>query len=93
MSIGVAGGGAKEAMAPQKLLENIATLCFERRFPKQNSVIRLKSNILPTPQIFVPLQTFGLATPLDMSELQSHHCIFEEINHMRTVIHGHPKCP
>jgi len=80
-------------MAPQKLLENIATLCFERRFPKQNSVIRLKSNILPTPQIFVPLQTFGLATPLDMSELQSHHCIFEEINHMRTVIHGHPKCP
>jgi len=27
-------------------------LCFERRFSKQNSVIRLKSNILP-PQKFL----------------------------------------
>jgi len=38
-------------------LENIDILCFERRFSKQNSVIRLKSNILD-PQIF------RLATPL-----------------------------
>ena len=44
--IGVARGGAKGALSPQ-FLENIAILCFERRFSKQNSVIRLKSSILP----------------------------------------------
>ena len=32
---------------PPKFLENIVILCFERRFSKQNSVIRLKSNIVP----------------------------------------------
>jgi len=37
---------------PPKFFENIAILCFERRFSKQNSVIRLKSNILPPPPIF-----------------------------------------
>jgi len=37
-------------MSP-KVLENIVILCFEMRFSKQNSVIRLKSNIL-TPQNF-----------------------------------------
>jgi len=31
---------------PQKYLENMGILCFERRFSKQNSVIRLKLNIL-----------------------------------------------
>jgi len=45
-------------MPTPKFLENIVILCFERRFPKQNSVISLKSNIL-APQIF------GLATALD----------------------------
>ena len=34
---------------PPKLFRNIVTLCFERRFYKQNSVNRLKSNILPPP--------------------------------------------
>ena len=42
---------------PPKFLENMVILCFERRFSKQNRVIRLKSNIL-VPQIF------GLAAPL-----------------------------
>jgi len=51
--IGAATGGHD----PPKILENIVLLWFERRFSKQNSVIRLKSNIL-APQIF------GLATPL-----------------------------
>jgi len=42
--------GRKGAMVPPKLLENIVILCVERRFSKQNSVIRLKSNILaPSP--------------------------------------------
>jgi len=44
-------------------LENIVILCFEKRFSKQNSVIRLKSNILAPPN-FLALQSFGLATPL-----------------------------
>ena len=46
-------------MLPQKFLENIVILCFERRFSEQNSVIRLKSNLL-APQIS------GLATPLHL---------------------------
>jgi len=56
--IGVARGETR-GHAPPKFLENIVILCFERRFSKQNSVIRLKSNIFPPPKIF------GLATPLD----------------------------
>ena len=49
--------GAKAAMPPPKFLEHVVFLCFERRFFKQNSVIRLKSNTFP------PLN-FGLPTPL-----------------------------
>ena len=37
---------------PPKFLENIVILCFERRFSIQNSVIRLKSNILAPPKFF-----------------------------------------
>jgi len=33
-------------MPPPKFVKNIVILCFERRFSKQNSVIRLKLNIL-----------------------------------------------
>jgi len=47
-----------------QFLENIVILGFERRFSKQNSVIRLKSSILTPPKMFGPQQTFGLATPL-----------------------------
>jgi len=43
--MGVAMGSLK-AHAPPKCLELIVILCFERRYPKQNSIIRLKSNIL-----------------------------------------------
>jgi len=45
--IGVARG-VNGAM-PHKFLEHIVILYFERRFSKQNSVIRLKSNIWPPP--------------------------------------------
>jgi len=55
--IGVAGG-PKGPCLPLKFLEHIVILCIEKRFSQQNSVIRLKSNIL-APQIL------GLATPLD----------------------------
>ena len=44
-SIGIARGGPK-GPCPPKVLENRVILCFERRFSKQNSVIRLKLNIL-----------------------------------------------
>jgi len=39
-------------MAPTKFVEFIAILCFERRFSKQNGVIRLKSPILATPNFW-----------------------------------------
>jgi len=49
--------GAKGAMPLPKCLENIAILCFERRFSKQNSVIRLKSNILALPNFWAGYAT------------------------------------
>ena len=52
------------AIARPKFLENIVILCFERRFSKQISVIRVKSNILAPPKFFGSLQIFGLAMPL-----------------------------
>jgi len=49
VSISVARGG-KGAM-PQRFIQNRVISCFERRFSKQNSAIRLKSCIL-SPQNF-----------------------------------------
>jgi len=60
--IGVARG-RQRGHGSLKFLENIVILCFERRFSKQNVVIRLQSNILASPKIFAP-QIFGLATSL-----------------------------
>jgi len=57
LSTGVARG-VSEAMPPTKFLENIVILCFERRFFKQNSVIRLKSSILAPPN-FAPPKFLG----------------------------------
>ena len=51
-TIGVARGGAKGVMPLPKFLENIVILCFERRFSIQNSVLHLKSNILPPPNFW-----------------------------------------
>jgi len=36
---------------PTIFSENMVILWFERRFSKQNTVIRLKSNILPHPKL------------------------------------------
>jgi len=41
--------GGKRSMPP-KFSESIVILCFERRFSKQNRVIRLKSNIFGAPK-------------------------------------------
>jgi len=43
---------------PPKFLKHIVILCFKRRFPKQNSVIHLKANIL-APRIFYPPKYLG----------------------------------
>jgi len=51
---------------PLQFLENIVFWCFERRFSKQNSVIRLKSNISP------PI--FGLATSLVHDNTHKNFC-------------------
>jgi len=48
-------------MPPTKVLENIVNLCFERRFSEQNSVIRLKSNILAPPKFLGWLHHCSLA--------------------------------
>ena len=37
---------------PPKFLEHIVILCLERQYSRQNSVIRLKSNILLLPKFF-----------------------------------------
>ena len=46
------GIGVAKGYATTTFFENVVILCFERRFSKQNSVIRLKSNILE-PQKFL----------------------------------------
>jgi len=51
--IGVAREG--KVANPPTFLECRVILCFERRFSKQNSVIRLKSNILAHPNFFPPI--------------------------------------
>jgi len=56
-------GGGKGAMPPQIFRTYIVISCFERRFSKQNNVIRQKLNILARPIFLVP-QIFGLATTL-----------------------------
>ena len=40
---------------PSTFLEYLVILCFERRHPKQNTVVRLKSNVLP-PSNCLPTQ-------------------------------------
>ena len=51
--------GGLKVHVPPKFLEHIIILWLERRFPKQNSVIRLKSNILPTPNFFASPKFLG----------------------------------
>ena len=63
--IGIARG-PREPCASQ-IFRTYGHLCFERRYHKQNSVIRLKSNILSPKKIFGSLKIFGLAMPLRQS--------------------------
>ena len=52
--IGVARRGRERGHGTPTFLENTVILRFERLFSKQNSVIRLKSNILAPPNFFDP---------------------------------------
>jgi len=45
---------------PPIFVENIVIFCFESCFSKQNSVIRLKSNILPPPNLWAGYGTAAL---------------------------------
>jgi len=54
--------GGKGAMASSKFLENIVILCFERRFSKQNSVIRMKSYTLASPKFWAGYATASECT-------------------------------
>jgi len=49
--------GGKGAMPPPKFLENMAILWFERRFSKQNRVIRLNSKFCPPPNFLAGYAT------------------------------------
>jgi len=59
--IGAARWGQR-GHAPPKFLENIVILCFERRFSKQNSAIRRKSDILVPPKKFFAGYATGART-------------------------------
>jgi len=62
-------------MPPQKFLEHTVILCFKRRFSKENSVIRLISNILAPPNK-ISQKNFWLATPLHYAGVKT-----EQMNH------------
>jgi len=63
-------GAPRGPWLPLRFFENIVILCFERRFSKQNSVIRLKSNILAPKKIFGSLQILWLAMPLERKHVE-----------------------
>jgi len=46
-------GGLRGQCFPPKFLEHIIILCLERRFPEQNSVIRLKNQNFAAPQFLI----------------------------------------
>jgi len=60
-------GAARGARGPRypKFLEHIVILYFEKQYPKENSVIRLKSNILLSPQFFDTLAKFWAGDAAD----------------------------
>ena len=66
--------GELRVHVPPKCLEHIIILWLERRYPKQNSVIRLKSNIFPTPNFWAG---YACATQLGawVHNIQAVQCI------------------
>jgi len=55
--------GGQRDHGPSKYLENIVIVCLEKRFSKQNSLFRLKSNVLSPPKFLaLPNSWAGYAT-------------------------------
>jgi len=55
--------GGQRDHGPSKYLENIVIVCLEKRFSKQNSLFRLKSNVLSPPKFSaLPNSWAGYAT-------------------------------
>jgi len=46
-------------MPSPKFSKHVVILCFETRYPKQNSGIRLKSNIFPGTNFLAPPKLLG----------------------------------
>ena len=82
--------GGQRVYGLPKFLENIEIVCFERRFSKQNSVIRLKLNILAPSKFFATPQIFGLATPLTNARYTS-HLILPHKKHKQTECRKHQR--
>jgi len=73
---------------PPTFLENIVILCFERRFSKQNRVVRLISNILAPPQFFWPSPNFraGYATDLSHTLIECENKFLNAAEQLQTTI-------
>jgi len=68
--------GAREVIHTPQFLAYLVILCFERRYSKHNTVVRLKSNILfPSKFFSIPQNNFGLATPLPRLEALATHLL------------------
>jgi len=44
---------------PHKFLDHTVILCLERRYPKHNRIIHLKSDIIPLKKLFYPSHILG----------------------------------
>jgi len=83
-------GEAKRPCPPQ-ILEHIVISCFERRFSKQNSVIRLKSNIL-SPKFFPPPNSWaGYATVVML--LWHRNVVFKNVKSLSLLLRNFKSLP
>ena len=62
-------------------------MCFERRFSKQNSIIRLKSNILPPPEFLGWLRHCSLAIAALNKLVHRNNCLMSDV----VIVAEHPK--
>jgi len=62
---------SKGGHAPHKCLAYLVIQCSERRYPKQNTVPRLKSSVLATPK-FLPSPKFWAGYAIDVHAQHKH---------------------
>ena len=83
-------------MAFPKFSEHIAIFCFVRRYPKQNSVIRLILNI-PPPDFFAPpnvwagyasdCKPFHLTYTVSESQKEQRRHLLQSFNSLHHLLH------